>query len=308
MRLPVNHALPLAALLLLQGCIGGDGERPAHQPVPANGPAADYPMVIGEPFTVGDVTYRPEDRLNYDAVGYAALGAEGGETISIAHKTLPLPSYVEVTALDTGKTILARVERRGPMTNERLVELSPGAVAQLGLVASDRVPVRVRRVNPPEPERSMLRSGQRAPTRMDTPKSLAAVLMRKLEGSAPAPQPLPSATPSSAPEKPKPVTRTRRPAPAPVVATPTAQPTVAPAVAARPVEPAATGTWFVQAAAFSSRERADATAAALGGRVDAVRNLHRVRMGPFQTQAEAAAALAKARRAGYTDARILRDR
>src|SRR3546814_10508243 len=49
------------------------------------------------------------------------------------HKTLPLPSYVEVTALDTGRTILVRVNDRGPMVTDRLIGLSRGAAEQLGI-------------------------------------------------------------------------------------------------------------------------------------------------------------------------------
>jgi len=155
MRLPVKHVASFAALTLLGGslltsCSAGGGQPKTTPPASAaNGPAADYPVVIGEPFAIGSTTYTPVDKLNFDAVGYASVGADGGQGVSAAHKTLPLPSYVEVTALDTGKTILVRVERRGPMTNDRVIELSPGAVAQLGV--GEKAPVRIRRVNPPEP-------------------------------------------------------------------------------------------------------------------------------------------------------------
>ena len=129
MRFPVNHALPLAALVMLAACGGGGGEKANSATLPpvTSGPGADYPIVVGEPFTIAGVTHTPVDKLNYDAVGYAAVGSEGGGGVTIAHKTLPLPSYAEVTSLDTGKTILVRVERRGPMDNDRLIELSPGA-------------------------------------------------------------------------------------------------------------------------------------------------------------------------------------
>jgi len=100
---------------------------------PISGPAADYPMVLGDPFVVDGVTYTPTDRLNYDAVGYAVPDAEGGGGISGAHRTAPLPSYVEVTALDSGRTILVRLERRGPMQGDGLVALSPGALRSASL-------------------------------------------------------------------------------------------------------------------------------------------------------------------------------
>lgn len=275
MRLPVKPIAPLAALAFLYGCAsGGSGSGTEALPVARNGPAADYPMLIGDAFTIGDVTYTPADRLNYDAVGYASAGSEGGESVSAAHKTLPLPSYAEVTALDSGKTVLVRLERRGPMTNDQLIELSPGAAAQLGLAGMEKAPVRVRRVNPPEPERALLRSGQRAPDRMDTPKPLLAALLRKLE----LPAPVAAAVPSPQPE----------PSPAAVASPP-------PAVSL-----------FVQAGAFASRKRADAVAAKIGAEVQSSGRLFRVRMGPFLSRADAEAALAKARTAGYSDARIQR--
>ena len=55
MRLPVNRNLPLAALTLLlaAGAPVWAKDRPA--PVLANGPQADYPMVLGQPFTVDEI-------------------------------------------------------------------------------------------------------------------------------------------------------------------------------------------------------------------------------------------------------------
>jgi rare lipoprotein A len=288
MRLRVNQALPLAALILLSACGGGDRPRAEIAPLPTSGPAADYPVVLGDPFTVEGTTYTPVDKLNYDVVGMASVGGEGGAAISGAHKTMPLPSYVEVTELDTGKTILVRLERRGPMVNDRLIELSPGAAAQLGIEGRDSAPVRVRRVNPPEAERAQLRSGQRAPGRMDTPKPLLTVLMRKLDpGAAPGFTTLPASQPAPV------IANPPRPAPQPV-ARPTAQ--------AAPAH----GGMVVQVAAFSARSRAEAAATSLGGVVQQAGSYWRVRIGPFATQREAAAALAKARAAGYSDARIQR--
>src|SRR3546814_13875405 len=82
------------------------------------------------------------------------------------HKTLPLPSYVEVTALDTGRTILVRVNDRGPMVTDRLIGLSRGAAEQLG-IADGVTAVRVRRTNPPAAERRLLRAGEPVRERID---------------------------------------------------------------------------------------------------------------------------------------------
>jgi len=191
MRLPVDAgyrflALGLTAALAGCGVIGG-GDRvetlaaagATDRPMTVNGPAADYPMVLGAPFSVDGELFTPADTLNYDSVGYAAI--DDGAGITAAHRTLPLPSYAEVTSLESGKTVLVRLERRGPMAGRSLVALSPAASALLG--AGQGVPVRVRRVNPTEAERAELRAGRGVPDRIETPKSLVEVLRRKLPAS-----------------------------------------------------------------------------------------------------------------------------
>ena len=316
MRFRVDHVLPLAALTLLAACGGDSSARPASAapgPSGSYGPAADYPVVLGAPFTIDGVTYSPEDKMNYDAVGYASLGGAGGASITAAHRTLPMPSYIEVTALESGKTVLVRVERRGPMGGKDLVELSPGAAAQLGLTGQYHAPIRVRRVNPIELDRAMLRSGGAAPARMDTPKSLLVVLQRKLDQQQgivrTPPVTVPSPVPSPAPAPtPKPVKGAKpRPVPATVQA-PKPAPAIKPAPAPVPVPvsvPAAqTGKFMVQVGAFSDQANAKAAASKVGGSITAAGKLWRVRMGPYATEAQAKAALAKARSAGYRDARI----
>ena len=320
MRLPAEKFLPLAALSLLGACGGGARPYDAGQSVTqVGGPSADFPMVLGAPFSVDGVTYTPSDTMNYDAVGYALVSAEGGATVTAAHRTLPLPSYIEVTALDTGKTILARVERRGPMSglmgSRALVELSPGAAAQLGIAGNPRAAVRVRRMNPVEQDRALLRMGQAAPARMDTPKSLLTVLTRKLDQQegivrpAPVPAPEASATPAPVPApvkgKPgKPGKPVPKPKPTPA---PKLQPAPAPAPAQAPApKPAAHGQFSVQVGAFSTRANAETAAKQVGGSVSPAGKLWRVRMGPYGSDAEAKAALAKAKAKGYSDARIQR--
>ncbi|MCJ2186371.1 SPOR domain-containing protein [Novosphingobium beihaiensis] len=313
MRLPVNHILPFAALILLGAGTAGAKDRHDGPPAPVTGPAADYPVVVGKPFTIGDTVWTPSDQLNYDAVGYASVGGEGLAGVTGAHKTLPLPSYVEVTSLASGKTILLRLERRGPMVNDVLIELSPMAAEQLGIVPGSHAPVRVRRVNPPEQERAMLRSGGRAPERMATPEGLLKVLRRKLTDRAPllpppsAPSVMPAAAgktaispvPAKLPVKPD-VVKTDAVKPAAVKSV-TPAPVPAPAVTGKP---AAEGAFVVQAAAFSIEANARKAAKQLGADVTHTGKYWMVRLGPFANRAQAAPALEKARHAGYKDARI----
>jgi len=325
--------LPLILLAALGGCgvLGGGRSAGDFAIAPAgNGPAADYPVVIGGSYTVNGVTYTPADVLNYDEVGYATLDGQGGDAVTGAHHTLPLPSYVEVTSLESGRTILLRLERRGPMAGNELIGLSPGAAEQLG--ASAGSPVRVRRVNPQEPERAALRAGGRTPERMETPASLVEVLRRKLPGGAQAttvpasPSPSPSVaspapaapatteanfdtafapvatetTPANPPvDEPAPITPD-----APVVTTEVAIAVPAEQTAERRDTAPSGRNYVVQAGAFSSKDRADRVAGAVSGEVSKSGSLYRVRTGPFASRQEAEASLAKVKAAGYSDARI----
>ena len=207
MRLPVDArfasltriagAASLALALSSCGSPPPDFARMAKaaQAADPTGPSADFPVVLGEPYTVDGTLYTPEDTLNYDQVGYAALDGQGGEGVSVSHRTLPLPSYVEITSLDSGRTILARVERRGPMTGSRLVALSAGAARQLGI--GDGEPVRVRRTVPPEAERAELRRGNSVPERLETPATLVEVLRERLPAAGSASLRMAEASPPS---------------------------------------------------------------------------------------------------------------
>jgi rare lipoprotein A len=260
---------------------------------------------VGDPFTIGGKTWTPSDQLNYDSVGYASIAAVGSAGITAAHKTLPLPSYAEVTSLDSGRTILVRVERRGPMDNDRLVELSQDAARQLGMEPGSRLAVRLRRTNPPEQERAVLRQGGPVPERMETPEPLLKVLRRKLTEQSPllpsVSAPASASTPSSAqPAKPPKV-------PAPPTLKSEPQRLTAPVGAKASQEtPAAKGSLVVQVAAFSVEASARKVAEKLGGLVTRPGKYWLVRLGPFTNSAQAAPALEKARAAGYRDARIQR--
>lgn len=315
-------ACALGLSLALAACGGGDrpqlasGEPAAAQ---ANGPAADYPMVLGDAFTIDGVEHVPTDVMNYDEVGYLAADGEAAG-VTAAHKTLPLPSYVEVTSLESGRTILVRVERRGPMTNDRVLALSPDALAQLE--TGEGAAVRARRVNPPEVQRAELRADRAAPPRMATPETLLGVLRRKLPqgGSASlagaTPPPVPSGV--QAPGKSAPAALgAAEPAPAPPRPVPKEALALAPLDDARPgaaavrdpqpsaaVAAAPAGAFVVQAAAFASEDNADRAAKALDGFVSPSGRFFRVRTGPYETRGQAEAALAKVRAAGYSDAKV----
>lgn len=311
----------LASCGSLNGVKDNGGLETASTAAASKSSVSDETVKIGAPYTVGTTTYTPADTAQYDEVGYASqYGAELGGTstangemfsstgASAAHKTLPMPSYVEVTALDTGRTILVRVNDRGPMSNDRLIDLSEGAARQLGIGAQIVAGVRVRRVNPPEQEKSVLRQGMTAAERIETPEPLLKVLREKIakqpRPSTTAHQPASGATPIAVPGKPARVEPRQSPDSdryirEEVIAS---QPKGAPA---QPT-PAVAGSYVAQIGAFSSRSRADALARKLGASVAASADgrLFRVRFGPFADKAEAAAT---ARQKGYPQARIYRD-
>ncbi|HMI18060.1 MAG TPA: septal ring lytic transglycosylase RlpA family protein [Sphingomonas sp.] len=154
----------VAALLALSACAGGNFR-----------PVSDVPVRIGKPYTVRGTTFVPAADATYDMLGYASwYGPEsGGRTangerfrpdwITAAHTTLPLPTYVEVTALATGRRIIVRINDRGPfIKGPRIIDLSRGAAAQLGIKAIGTAPVRVRAIDPSEQDRERLRHGKPA--------------------------------------------------------------------------------------------------------------------------------------------------
>ncbi|WP_435200924.1 SPOR domain-containing protein [Qipengyuania sp. 902] len=293
------------------------------------GPAADYPIVLGDPFVIDGQTFTPVDTMNYDRVGYIAADEEGGGGVTGAHKTLPLPSYVEVTSLETGRTILVRLERRGPMTIDRLLALSPGALAQLGAI--DGAPIRIRRVNPPEEHRAMLRQGEEAPLRMDTPASLVEVLKRRLPdaGSASLRDPRQDAVTGREPDTATiPAIDPSADLPAPgesrsvtteaseqndsqeltlvKIAEPDPVPAIDDAEQFNPTLPTPSdrGGFVVQLGAFSVRANAERLANKIDGFITPSGSLSLVRVGPFASREKAAQALAKLQGAGYRDALI----
>ena len=109
--------------LLLAGCVGGG--RPLR------------------PDTSGYVGYRAEGLASWYGNELAGRRTASGERfdprgLTAAHRLLPLGSIVAVTALDTGRTIVVRINDRGPYKGGRIIDLSYGAAQLLGI---DRGPV-----------------------------------------------------------------------------------------------------------------------------------------------------------------------
>lgn len=125
------------------------------QPVPKGGGV----YRVGSPYVVAGRVYVPQDEPNYNAVGLASwYGADfhgrataNGEVfddnaITAAHPTLPLPSYVRVTNLNNGRSLVVRVNDRGPYHGNRIIDVSMGAAHLLGFTNRGLAWVRVQYV------------------------------------------------------------------------------------------------------------------------------------------------------------------
>jgi rare lipoprotein A len=179
----------LACALALAGC-SVTAHRPAAPPPPAApgpAPAAGVPAPPADIGAIADAVPRPEPRSAhgnpafYDvfgqryfvlpsAAGYLERGVaswygptfHGGNTSSgelydmygmtAAHKTLPLPSYARVTNLKNGKSVIVRINDRGPFVANRLIDLSYTAAAKLDMIQGGTTLVEVRALTPGVPD------------------------------------------------------------------------------------------------------------------------------------------------------------
>lgn len=112
---------------------------------------------VGRPYEVNGRWYTPKEQPGYDEVGTASWygyqhegrATANGEVfhkdmVSAAHKTLPLPSLVEVTNLTNGKKLKVRINDRGPFVDGRIIDLSQEAARRLGFESQGTTRVRVR--------------------------------------------------------------------------------------------------------------------------------------------------------------------
>ena len=116
---------------------------------------------LGKPYTIAGKTYVPAEDPKYSEEGMASwygrdfhgrLTANGEifdmNSLSAAHKTLPLPSYVRVTNLANDRSVIVRVNNRGPFVGNRLVDLSYHTAEVLGFANKGLAKVRVDYVGP----------------------------------------------------------------------------------------------------------------------------------------------------------------
>ena len=275
----------------------------------SNSPPARY--VVGDPYRMGGVWSYPREDFALVETGLATRHAvpgwnartANGEAWSdgralAAHRTLQLPAVVAVTNLETGRTLLVRVNDRGPANPGRVIGLSDRAATLLGIPAGGSAQVRIA----VDGERSRALAEAAPPAERPPLPIEAAPRAAVAAESLDAPPGARSATPARAAAPPR-------------QATPDA-PAAAPADTPLPETVAhsapAPGRVMIEAGTLSRPEAAARLAARIpGARVEAFGprrdQQYRVRIGPFDSVAAADAALERTLAAGVSGARILVD-
>lgn len=130
------------------------------EPVPADEPRSRYGnpdsyTVLGRTYHVLDSAegYRREGIASWYGEKFHGRRTSSGEpydmyALTAAHKTLPLPTHVRVTNLENGRSLIVRVNDRGPFKDDRLIDLSYAAAYRLGYLDSGTARVRVEVVGP----------------------------------------------------------------------------------------------------------------------------------------------------------------
>lgn len=325
-------SLMLAALL--SGCFGGKAPSTGPRAGQGGGKQTGY-YKVGSPYQVDGVWYYPGVDYNYNETGIASwYGPDfhgkytaNGELynmndLTAAHPTLPLPSIVRVTNLENGRSILVRINDRGPYKRGRILDLSRRAAQLLGIIGSGTAKVRVQ-ILPEESRQAALLAQQgeipsveRITARVPTEKVTAEVLEPPPGiGSASKAPSLRSAPPVASAQRPTSTpNRISSPAlnsvPLAPVTTAQAPPASDHQVSMTPVSPTSI---YVQVGAFSQYDNADRLRARLTSightkvtqvNVDGL-PFFRVRMGPVTTVSDADQLLDRVVRAGYHDARIV---
>ena len=143
---------------LLSSCSSGTPELAGLSPKAQAEIIKKYGGVykVGKPYQIAGRWYYPKEDYNYSEVGIASWYGEdfhgkstaNGEryemnTLTAAHRTLPLPCIVKVTNLQNGRSIVARVNDRGPFVKDRIIDLSKRGATLLGYMGQGTTKVRV---------------------------------------------------------------------------------------------------------------------------------------------------------------------
>jgi len=312
-------ALPGAICLLVAGCASSPLTAPTPPP---SAPLVEQPVrlppraggyKIGEPYQIDDVWYYPQEQPTYDETGvaswygpsfYGRPTANGeiydGDKMTAAHKTLPLPVNVRVTNLENGRSVIVRVNDRGPFARGRIIDLSRRAAELLDMTRAGVAKVRVTYLS-----RADLGGG--VPIE-DTPPAVANALP-----AAPAGQ-VASATLGALAGAAVAAPVQSAAMPAPVATAPLASVSTEPTGMVDQVPVAPVTRLYIQVGAFGSIANAQRLQGRLGGGLQISpiqrngQTLYRVRTGPLASVSDADAALSRINvQDGGGDARIVVD-
>ena len=269
--------------------------------------------VFGKRYYVlsSSVGYRERGVASWYGPGFHKVRTSIGEPydmygMTAAHKTLPLPAYVRVTNLQNGRSVVVRVNDRGPFVGNRIIDLSYSAAAKLDMLRNGTAMVEVRTIDPSAPPPVITASA--TPTPGAAPPAAKALTIVAPAAAAPA---------SSAPASSVPAGSTAAGS-TPAAAAATASGTATPTAGSGVTSPAAAATaLFVQAGAFADPANAERLADKLRGggfgkvtvRDDQIagRRMYRVRIGPVPSVAEFDRVVAALERAGINDAHLALD-
>ena len=281
----------------------------APRPSDMVGPGGKPLRGTEKPYQINGVWYYPKEDRDYNVVGVGSWYGEqfhnrrtaNGEIFdmdipSAAHKTLPLPSLVEVTNLDNGRRMIGRVNDRGPFVGDRVIDLSKAAAEELGYRRQGVARVRVKYVGPaPKSVFEAPRQYAQAPQ--------ASRSFEDIKEPAQRVQVLP---PRREPEW-----------SAPVVQTPSPAPSVSSAPPINPPDPVVTASrpaYRIQAGAFANRENAEKAVRQLAeagtAKIESIERpsgtLYKVVVAAGQDESEAWSLRERVEALGYSGATVLR--
>lgn len=266
---------------------------------------------VGNPYKIKGVTYTPKEDWGYNRTGIASWygpnfdgkPTANGEVfdqwaVSAAHKTLPMPSMVRVTNLENGRSLVVRVNDRGPFVGTRIIDMSRRAAELLGFDKKGTARVRVQIL--PKESKAIAQNARVNGVQLasnDAPIQSESVATEAV----------------SIKQLPEPVVAQ----PAAVETVPMTQAPVTEAVVANvgdlaqvPVSPTR---MFIQAGAFSDKVNAERVRERLSAIGDVSvtpypvngLELFRVRLGPIRDVTDADRLLAEVIQAGYNSARTV---
>jgi len=312
----MNHFLRHTCAVVAVGALAA-GCASAPEPKVSVPPNAGI-YKVGNPYQIGDTWYYPHEQPDYDETGVASWygptfyghpTADGeiydAEALTGAHRTLPLPVNVRVTNLENGKSLIVRVNDRGPFAKGRIIDVSERAAKLLGIYGPGTARVRVQFV-----ARADLPTGQQQPFGAGTPAAVVnavpAVPVPEVETGTLGVVPGASLAP------PPPVVAVA-PLAAPPALAPTQDPGALPTGRVERVPVPTTTHLYVQVGAFSNYQNAQRLASRLGGglKISAIQRngqtIYRVRSSPFDNTSDADAELTRVSNAGGNDAQIVVD-